>query len=164
MHDGLDVYPVANQHDHHERRHANRVHKHASRGVTHPPFSCAAVVARQRQLLGEIVAIVKGCAEGMGLKAVAHEMGRTLHVQLNTDSSAARGAALRTGAGRLKHVQTNQFWIQERLSRGDATIRKVPREQNVSDLFTHHWSNKEGRLHLPRMGFVTPEPGTSPWV
>ena len=111
----------------------------------------------------ELYAIVKGCTEGMGLKAVAYEMGRSSKVQLNTDSSAARGAALRTGAGRLKHVQTNQFWVQERLSRGDATIRKVPREDNVSDLFTHHWSSKEGRLHLPRMGFVTPEPGSSPW-
>ena len=106
----------------------------------------------------ELYAIVKGTAEGLGLRTVAAEMGRAMKVQICTDSSAAKGAALRTGAGRLQHVQTNMLWMQEKIGRGEVTVRKVPREQNVSDLFTHHWVSKEGRMHLPGMNFATAGP------
>ena len=105
----------------------------------------------------ELYAIVKGCSEGLGMRSVAREMGRHLRLELNTDSSAAKGAALRTGAGRLKHIQTSQLWVQERISTGEIGIKKVPREVNTSDMFTHHWSAKEGRTHLPRMGFYPAE-------
>ena len=87
------------------------------------------------------------------MRTVAKEMGRWMSLQLSTDSSAAKGAALRTGAGRLKHIQTSQLWIQERINNGEIQVRKIPREVNVSDLLTHHWSTKEGASHLPRMGF-----------
>ena len=105
----------------------------------------------------ELYAIVKGCVEGLGMRTVAREMGRQVKLQLKTDSSAAKGAALRTGAGRLKHIQTNQLWVQERLSSGEITLKKIPREVNTADLFTHHWTSKEGASHLPRMAFYPAE-------
>ena len=73
-------------------------------------------------------------------------------MRLSTDSSAAKGAALRTGCGRLKHIQICQLWVQERVAAGEVEIRKVGRELNMSDLCTHHWNVKEGRNHLGRMG------------
>ena len=91
------------------------------------------------------------------MRTVAREMGRQMSLQLQTDSSAAKGAALRTGAGRLKHIQTNQLWVQERTGNGEITVKKIPREVNMADLITHHWTNKEGASHLPRLAFYPAE-------
>ena len=41
------------------------------------------------------------------------EMGRAQTSTLYTDSSAAKGTDSRVGSGRLKHVETNLFWVQE---------------------------------------------------
>ena len=105
----------------------------------------------------ELYALVKGCTEAIGMRTVTKELGRTMKVQLSTDSSAAKGAAMRTGAGRLKHIQTTQFWVQERIARGEVTVKKIPRAINTADLFTHHWSSKDGGCHLPRMSFWASE-------
>ena len=105
----------------------------------------------------ELYSMVKGCTEGIGMQTVASELGRMQKLRLATDSSAAKGAAMRTGAGRLKHIQTSQLWIQEKINRGEVTVKKIPRDINTADIFTHHWSNREGASHLPRMGFYAAE-------
>ena len=111
--------------------------------------ACVALSSGEAELYG----IVKASTEGLGMRSAARELGRDTRIQVCTDSSAAKGAAMRTGCGRLKHVQISQFWVQERICSGDITVRKVPREVNTADLLTHHWVAKEGRSHLPRMGF-----------
>ena len=44
------------------------------------------------------------------------------------------------GQGRIKHLQTRQLWLQEKVHGGAITIEKVPREVNWADLLTHAWS------------------------
>ena len=116
--------------------------------------ACVALSSGEAELYG----IVKACTEGLGVVSLSQELGRKTMLHVLTDSSAAKGTVLRTGIGRLKHVQLNQLWVQERISDGDVIVKKVPREQNVSDLFTHHWSRKEAQVHLSGMNFVAPEP------
>ena len=76
-------------------------------------------------------------------------------LMLMTDSSAARGIIKRNGVGKVKHLEVECLWIQEREEKGDLTCIQIPRLQNSSDLLTHHYTENEGRLHLTKMGLIT---------
>ena len=58
---------------------------------------------------------------------------------------------MRQGAGKVKHLDINSLWIQEREGQGDLKELKIPRVENVSDLLSHHWSKPEGQRHLNGM-------------
>ena len=60
----------------------------------------------------ELYAIVKGSVEAIGVKHLIGELGVEVSIELATDSNAARGAVLRSGTGRMKHVSLNTLWIQ----------------------------------------------------
>ena len=44
--------------------------------------------------------MVTGCAEGLGLQALAEDLGWKVTVRIWTDSSAAKAVAKKTGAGK----------------------------------------------------------------
>ena len=91
----------------------------------------------------ELYSLNKGGQESLGLKQMAGELGWHLAIKLKTDSAAARGTIARTGAGKLKHIQVNEFWLQEMISARQMTIEKIPRDQNIADISTHHWESKD---------------------
>ncbi len=57
---------------------------------------------------------------------------------MNTDSLAARSISSRRGAGRVRHVEVRELWVQERVRRGELSINKVRGEDNVADGLTKH--------------------------
>ena len=83
--------------------------------------------------------ICKASAQGMGAVYMAEEFGDCIALEVLTDSSAARGVIQRAGAGRVKHLQVKQLWVQEKESNKELQITKVPRDANVADLLTHHF-------------------------
>ena len=91
----------------------------------------------------ELNGICKASAEGLGAVYMAREMGEKIGLEVLTDSSAARGVIQRSGSGRIKHLQVKQLWVQECESRDELIISKLPREYNVADLLTHHYSESE---------------------
>eukprot|EP00969_Alexandrium_andersonii_P144754 6401224-Alexandrium_andersonii.AAC.1 len=62
----------------------------------------------------ELAGIVKGAAEGLGLTAIAQDLGFTAALEVCADSSAAIGICRRTGIGRVRHLAVAQLWVQER--------------------------------------------------
>ena len=54
------------------------------------------------------------------------------------DSSAALAIAKRKGAGKMRHVNINCLWIQERQNEKDLELRKVLGTENPADLMTNH--------------------------
>ena len=58
------------------------------------------------------------------------------------DASAAKGAIMRKGAGRIKHLEVRQLWGQYVVERFGVTVVKIPRKDNVSDTLTHAVSRK----------------------
>ena len=56
--------------------------------------------------------IVKGAAQGFGIRSMLDDFGIKGRVVLNTDASAAKGIAMRKGLGRVRHIEVNQSWIQ----------------------------------------------------
>ena len=64
----------------------------------------------------EYYGMVKGASQGMGLKAIAVDLGVTYEgpIQINADASAAIGMASRLGLGKVRHIEVTQLWIQEK--------------------------------------------------
>ena len=52
------------------------------------------------------------------------------------DSSAAIGITGRRGVGKVRHLDVAWLWVQEKAERGLIAYGKVPREDNVADVFT----------------------------
>lgn len=101
----------------------------------------------------ELHSISKCASEGLAASIMASELGMPMPLLVNTDSSAAKGIVMRSGCGKVKHLDIKTLWIQERERNGDLVMVKVPRLQNVSDLFTHHSTEAEAELHIGNMGF-----------
>ena len=87
----------------------------------------------------ELYSLNRGAQDGLGIWQVSEEMGLEADVYLNTDATAARGIVQRSGAGRMKHVQVQEFWLQQIIRDGRAHAVKIPRNDYRSDVLTHHW-------------------------
>ena len=105
----------------------------------------------------EFYASVKGTAIGLGMISISVDMGLSLSLELQTDATAGKGIVLRLGAGRIKHIETQFLWIQRVFYEKRASIKKIPREINGSDLGTHHCTSAEIAKHLKTLGFVVLE-------
>ena len=70
-------------------------------------------------------------------------MGIRVGVRVWTDSSAAMRVCGRSGLGKLRHVQTHNLWVQERVGTGAIQLRKVNGLVNQTELLTKHLTPKE---------------------
>ena len=95
--------------------------------------------------------MLKAACEGLSLKHLLQEVGLELGLHLRGDSSASHGTLHRLGSGRIKHLETRQLWLQEKVFKGVVSIEKVPRERNWADVLTHAWSAVDGN-HFEAMG------------
>jgi hypothetical protein len=100
----------------------------------------------------EFYAGITGCAEGLGLQAVAADLGWEMSVRVWTDSEAGKAMAGRKGLGRTRHIETKYLWIQDIVKEGRVTIRKVWGKENPSDLLTKPLTWKEMADLLARVG------------
>ena len=66
----------------------------------------------------EYYGMVKGASQALGLKSMLGDIGmRTaIKVHIKTDASAAIGIASRRGMGKVRHIETNQLWLQEKVT------------------------------------------------
>ena len=99
----------------------------------------------------ELNAIVKGTSETLGMNNMMKSCGQENDLELRTDSSAASGVAHRRGCGKMKHLEAKQLWVQDVVMNKEIRVNKIPREQNPSDVCTHHWSTPDAR-HFERLG------------
>ena len=104
----------------------------------------------------ELYALLKGSSEGLGMVAMARELGRPMNLCIRTDSSAARGTIARSGCGRMKHIRINELWVQEKAATGEIVYDKIGRERNVSDLLTHHCNARDLTHHTSGMHLHIP--------
>ena len=86
----------------------------------------------------EFYGIVKGASIGLGVQGIMKDIGIDQDIEVYTDASAARGIALRKGLGKVRHLETNQLWIQDRVRRGDIKITKVSGDINIADALTKY--------------------------
>ncbi len=86
----------------------------------------------------EYYGMVKGASVALGIKALSEDLGRQYEVpiEIKTDASAAIGIANRIGVGKVRHIEVNQLWLQDKVHRKEIKITKVKGEENLADALT----------------------------
>jgi hypothetical protein len=64
------------------------------------------------------------------------DLGVGINVRIRTDASAAKGIASKRGLGKIRHIEINQVWLQEKVGAGDRQVMKVNGEVNIADALT----------------------------
>jgi hypothetical protein len=101
----------------------------------------------------EFYANVRGVATALGMKSMAKDFGLEMKLQLETDSVAGRGMALRLGAGKVRHIDAQWLWVQGIFNRREAVIKKIPGVTNDADLLTKFLDGVKIKLVMEAMGF-----------
>lgn len=93
----------------------------------------------------EFIGIVRAAIEALYLRNLLRFFREECELIVETDSTAARGAASRIGCGRkLRHVETKNFFLQGLVREGVIKTEKVKGEEHPPDIGTKH-------LHWPRL-------------
>ena len=105
----------------------------------------------------ELNAALKAGCEAIGVQVMSEELGISISINMFGDSSAAKGTLSRQGSGKIKHLETKQLWLQEKILSGVISYTKIPRSVNFSDAMTHYWTAPEGEQHFKRMNIMAVE-------
>jgi len=84
----------------------------------------------------EYYGMVKGASMALGVRSMLADLGVNLQIRLRTDASAAKGIASRRGLGKIRHIEVNQLWLQEKVNSGEIQVMKVKGEGNLADGLT----------------------------
>ena len=74
----------------------------------------------------EYYGIVRGGAQALGIRSLLADWGIQRRIRIRTDASVAKSIASRRGVGKIRHIEVNQLWLQEKVNKGDIEIEKVP--------------------------------------
>ncbi len=86
----------------------------------------------------EFYGVVKAGGISLGFQSLLSDIGIKVPIRVWTDSAATLGICGRQGLGRLRHIDTQCLWIQQRVRDGTLKLYKVRGEENPADLFTKH--------------------------
>ena len=86
----------------------------------------------------EFYGVVKASSVALGYQAMMGDLGPSMAVRAWTGSAASMGLCSRRGLGKLRHIDTQCLWIQQKVRRKDIELRKIRGDMNPADLFTKH--------------------------
>ena len=84
----------------------------------------------------ELYGIVRASAEVLGAKSMLKDFGKEVGGCVLGDASAALAIVQRQGLGKMRHLDTQYLWVQEKAVRKELEFRKVKGKENAADLFT----------------------------
>ena len=103
----------------------------------------------------ELYAIGSGTAEGLFAINLLQELKLVKRAILSvyTDSTSGKSMATRFGASKkTRHLETRYLYMQELVRRGLLTVRKVPGNENPSDVGTKYVDYATLQRHLAKLG------------
>ena len=102
----------------------------------------------------EYYGLVKAASVALGVKAISEDLGMrfTGKISIKGDASAAIGIANRVGIGKVRHIEVNQLWLQEKVYGGEIETVKVRTEENMADALTKAVSAKSLGEHISGVG------------
>ena len=89
----------------------------------------------------EYYGIVKGASVALGLRNMLDDLGMKVKIRVKTDASAAKGIASRRGAGKVRHIEVSQLWVQDKVASGEVVLQKVSMRDNIADALTKNVSS-----------------------
>ena len=99
----------------------------------------------------EYYGLVKAGCVAIGLRALCLDLNVPLEIRLFTDSSAAKGICRRRGHGKVRHIDVQYLWLQERVQSGDLALKSLPGRDNPADMMTKHVDSETCARHLARI-------------
>ncbi len=105
----------------------------------------------------ELTGVVKATTEAIGMMALMKDLGVISRAVVAMDSSAALGMVGRQGLGKVRHLDVNKLWLQQRTLREEVQFKKVLGAENPADAFTKPLDQKLIDEHMSRMGFQCSE-------
>ena len=101
----------------------------------------------------EWFAMVKiGCL-GIGTQSACKDFGIDVGIHLHTDSSAAKGIGSRRGVGKVRHLDVNTLWLQQKVSSRQIKLIKVDIKESPADLGIKHLDNASIAKFVSQLGF-----------
>ena len=100
----------------------------------------------------ELMAIVKGTTEAMGIKALLADLGMEVRLAVRSDATAAIGIVSRLGLGKVRHLAVSDLWVQKAARSGVVEYFKIPGQLNPADLFTKALDCVTMMMHAERIG------------
>ena len=114
----------------------------------------------------EVVGVTRACAVALGFRSLLSDLGlQRVTSRVWTDSSAAIGVCKRQGLGKLRHLDTQMLWVQQRVRNNDLDLYYVPGEKNPADIFTKPnipQARMESLLHCLGCEFQEGRPASAP--
>ena len=83
------------------------------------------------------------------------ELGVEAGIIVKTDASAAKGIALRRGMGKVRHIEVNPLWYQDKVAKGIVKLQKIATMEHLADHLTKYLSQEGICEHLY---------GTGQWI
>ena len=69
-------------------------------------------------------------------------------IEIRSDASAAIGIANRIGVGKVRHIEVNQLWLQDKVNTGEIEVMKVKGEGNLADALTKPLEGPGVKKHI----------------
>ena len=101
----------------------------------------------------EWFAMVKASCLAIGAQSACKDFDVDVGIHLNTDSSAAKGIGSRRGVGKVRHLDVNTLWLQQKISSKQIKLLKVGTKDNPADLGTKHLDFATISKFLSVLGF-----------
>ena len=102
----------------------------------------------------EYYGLVKAASVAIGVRTIANDMGIVLGgaIEICSDASAAIGIANRIGIGKVRHIEVNQLWLQQKVACKEIVITKVGTDDNLADALTKAVDAKSIEKHVHGTG------------
>ena len=102
----------------------------------------------------ELYGMVKGSSHALGLRSLLLDFGIDSTIDVHTDASAAIGITCRKGLGKVRHLETNQLWIQDKVKSKEISVHKCKGPENPADALTKPVKNDELTSHIWMSGML----------
>ena len=84
----------------------------------------------------EYYGLVTCASEALGEQSMMRDFGMHVELTVHMDAIAALAIGSRRGLGKVKHLHTVFLWVQDLVTRGLVTLKKVHIKENLADLLT----------------------------
>ena len=105
----------------------------------------------------ELMAVVRGTAEVMGLQALYSDLGMSMKCAIRSDATAAIGIVGRIGLGKVRHLSVADLWVQQIARQGRVEYSKIPGQLNPADMFTKQVPAEVMWRHMMTIGYTNRE-------
>ena len=102
----------------------------------------------------ELTGIGAGMAQALGLQSLAKDMHWPLKVRVHSDATADIGISKRRGLGKIRHLNTADLWVQEKVRNKSVELLKVLGTENPADCFTKYLDRASMEKALASMNLV----------